>query len=59
LTDDQSDSFMDDEELLVMLRGFHRLEQVGISVLDGGAGARASLIEYCKERGIDLYRDDT
>jgi len=50
---------MDDEELLVMLRGFHRLEQVGISVLDGGAGARASLIEYCKERGIDLYRDDT
>jgi hypothetical protein len=55
----ESDSFMDDEELLVMLRGFPRLERVGISLHRRGPKVRASLIKYCKERGIYLYCDDT
>jgi len=59
LSDLENDSFMDDEELLVMLRGFPRLEKVDISLRHGRPNARASLITYCKARGIYLHCDDT
>ena len=55
LADQETDSFTDDEGLLVMLRGFPRLWQVGISLLSDYDETIESLVKYCKEREIDLY----
>jgi hypothetical protein len=51
LADQENVSFIDGEELLVMVKGFPRLEQLGVPF----SGRDAALKKYCKKRGIDFY----
>ena len=53
LADRENGSFINGEELLVMLQGFPCLEQLGLLF----SGREAALEKYCKKRGIDFYAD--
>jgi hypothetical protein len=49
----ETDSFLNEEELLQMLSGFRQIEKLGLKVLPGSSGNNLVNV-YCKKRGIKL-----
>jgi hypothetical protein len=49
----ETDSFLNEEELLQMLLGFRKIEQLALKVLPGSSGNNLVNV-YCEKRGIKL-----